>query len=204
LIPGGAPDCRTIAFPGRLTRYKGGLWAIRVIGELAEDIGSLRLLFSERNRAAQGESKEYLSEMEEAASRYSNLSIEFISGPDAIPRIYQRSGLTLALSGYEGFGMIPLESLACQCPVVALQSGGMAWLRDLPGARCIHHPLEAYEAVKEIMNGWDVWRAEACRARELLQQTYDIRVVARRLLAMFRSDRRKPLTVQLSPATPRR
>jgi glycosyltransferase involved in cell wall biosynthesis len=185
--PGGIPDRRTVAFPGRLTRYKGGLWAIRVVGELAKDIGPLRLLFSERNRGGHGESEEYLSEMEETASRYSQLSVEFITGPDAIPRIYQMSALTLALSEYEGFGMTPLESLVCHRPVVAMQAGGMTWLQGIPGALCIRYRLEAYEAVKQVMSDWEAWSAEAYRARELLAQTYDIRVVARQFLSMLRS-----------------
>ncbi len=184
--PGGVPDRRTIAFPGRLTRYKGGLWAIRVVGELANDIGPLRLLFSERNLGCHGESEEYLSEMEETASRYSQLSIEFMTGPDAIPRIYQASALTLALSEYEGFGMIPLESLACHRPVVAMEAGGMAWLQGIPGALCIRHPLEALDAVKHVMSEWDVWSGETCRARERLERTYDIHVVARQFLSMLK------------------
>ena len=183
--PGHEPDAATIAFPGRLTRYKGALKAIEVLGDLSQELGPIRLLLSNPNRGCVGESASYLSEVSGAAARYPKLTTSFLAATESVADIYRRSALTLTLSEYEGFGLVPLESLACNCPVVARPVGGMEWLRGVPGAFCIDDAEQTYGALRQVLSQWKAWRSDACQGRDQLRQTYDIRATARRYLSMF-------------------
>lgn len=166
----------TLAFPGRLAPHKGGLLAIQVAGIVARSLGKVRLLYSDWRRWSQGQTQEFLDALHDAAARTPGVEIEFLEDPGVSPRIYRRSLLTLALPRRpEGFGMAPLESLACGCPVVAVPSGGMKeWMTGLPG---FAEPGGAEEtavagAILDVVEHWSSYREGALAARETLEARF--------------------------------
>ena len=60
-----------------------------------------------------------------------------VNPPQAeIPRLYATSDLLLFTSWYEGFGLPPLEAMACAIPVVTTDCGGVrAFIK--PGENCL-------------------------------------------------------------------
>jgi glycosyltransferase involved in cell wall biosynthesis len=181
--PSEEPNHTTIAYPGRITRQKGMVRAIQVLGMLTNEVGPLEMLLSARGRNCSGESGAYFSELDETAARYPGLKVSFLSAMDPVQRVYQRSVATLVLSEDEGFGLVPLESLACHRPVVAWIVGGMSWLKGVPGVLCIETPDNAHDAIVRVLFDAQRWRVEAGRAREQLKGEYDIRSIACRHLS---------------------
>lgn len=49
---------------------------------------------------------------------------EWISGKEALRRIYSESKITLSLAAREPFGLIPLEAMSCGVPVIAVNEAG--------------------------------------------------------------------------------
>jgi glycosyltransferase involved in cell wall biosynthesis len=187
------PETRTIAYPGRLRPDKGALEAIRLVGELAAESGSLRLLLSDRTRGAFGESPEYFDELDRARAEYPGLDCEFCSGGRAVNDIYGRSVLTLTMPrSIEGFGLVPLESLASGRPVVAVPTGGMEWVNGQPG--CIALSSRATgpvkQAIAEVMEQRERFSTVIRASRRALERRFHVRTCAKRYLTIYRRLRR--------------
>ena len=172
------PEPLTLAYPGRLAPYKGGLLAIAAAGLVASRVGSVRLLFSDSRRWSHGQTQAFLDSLHDAAARTAGVEIEFLEDPGVVPRIYRRAMATLALPQRpEGFGMTPLESLTHGCPVVAVPNGGMSeWLTGLPGVaiatggqQC-EEPIAA--AIVDVLQNHSRYREGAWVARDLLRARY--------------------------------
>jgi glycosyltransferase involved in cell wall biosynthesis len=180
-----SPEPYTIAYPGRITRYKGALRAVEILGGLSKELGAMKLLLSAKQTNGAAESEGYLSNINEMAAKFPLLSVQFLSNTDSAYTMYQTSAVTLCLSEYEGFGLAPLESLACGCPVVARPVGGMEWLRGVKGAACVDHIEDVPHAVQTVLEDLPKWRSEAVAGRERLKRKYDIHVIAQRYLSML-------------------
>jgi glycosyltransferase involved in cell wall biosynthesis len=181
----------TVAYPSRLIPSKGAVEAIRLLGQIQGQ--EISILLSEADRPAYGATDEYVRELRAVAASYSRLRVEHVRGDNSVPGIYHRAALTLALpQSPEGFGLVPLESLACGRPVVAMPLGGMLeWMPGLPGV-AVFRPDEterARDAVLRIVESWPIWRDFAIVARDILERKYDSRVVARRYLTLYQSQR---------------
>lgn len=63
----------------------------------------------------------------ESAAWRANPSIKFLGevALDDLPALYAAAGLFVFPSIYEGFGLPPLEAMACGCPVVASHAGSL-------------------------------------------------------------------------------
>jgi glycosyltransferase involved in cell wall biosynthesis len=176
-----AHEPRTVAYPARLTPEKGALEAIALLRPLAAAHGPIRLLLSDRTRRSYGRSSGFLNELDRALEEAPGVNGEFVTEPDAILAIYHRAALTLVMPRRpEGFGLVPLESLACGRPVVAVPTGGMEWLRDVPGAVCVSpdRPADVLSAIEEILADWPAWFELSRSARTILKRQYDVTVTA--------------------------
>lgn len=183
------PDPATIAYPGRLRPDKGALEAIRIVGELTAESGPLRLLLSDRTRHAFGESAAYFDELDRARADYPALDCEFASGSGAVNDLYRRCVLTLTMPrSIEGFGLVPLESLASGRPVVAVPTGGMEWVIGHPG--CITLSLRdaglVKRAILEVMRNRVAFSTVVRASRPSLVRRYHVRACARRYLTIYR------------------
>lgn len=129
---------RTIVlYVGRIERRKGidtllGAMA-RVVELMPERRKTLRVYISggEPKRKWKSEMPVVKEERDRLVSIAKQLKIEdmvrFIGGIDRenLPYYYSASDVTVVPSYYEPFGLVPLESMACGCPVIASRVGGL-------------------------------------------------------------------------------
>lgn len=182
------PERNTITCPGRLTRGKGLLRAIQVLRLASETLGPIQLFISEPNRSCVGENPMFLQAIRNAQNQCPALSISFFSGSEHISSLYLGSLITLALPTIpEGFGLVPLESLASGRPVIATPTGGMWWLKDSKAAKVFKtfEPREVAEAVISMLRKWPAWHAAALKEIPILREKYDIRAIRDAYLRIY-------------------
>ena len=175
---GGRPEPDTVAFPARFAPHKGGLEAIHAVAAAARDIGPMRLLFSDWRRWSTGQTEEFIASLRQTGAGTPGVEIEFLRDPGVVPKIYQRATLTLVTpKRVEGFGLVPMESLACHCPVIAVPTGGMTeWITGLPGVLIPDDDREddLGRAIVQVFERWPEYRENAIAARAILQARYDV------------------------------
>jgi glycogen synthase len=117
------PAIPYVLFVGRVTRQKGIVHLVRALRHLDPEIGVVLC-------AGQPDTPEIAAEMEEgvteARRHRSNLIWipEMLSRPD-VRQLYSHAALFVCPSVYEPFGIINLEAMACETPVVASAVGGI-------------------------------------------------------------------------------
>lgn len=117
------PDQPYLLFVGRITRQKGIIHLVNAIKYISPDVQVVLC-------AGEPDTKEIALEMEQAVSNVRNIRNnivwieEMISKPD-IFEIYSNAALFCCPSIYEPFGIINLEAMACEVPVVASAVGGI-------------------------------------------------------------------------------
>lgn len=118
------PDVPIVLFVGRITRQKGILHLVRALPQIRGDVQVVLL-------AGAPDTPEIAAEMEalvEAARAEATARIVWI--PEMLPReeviaFYSHATLFVCPSIYEPFGIINLEAMACETPVVASAVGGI-------------------------------------------------------------------------------
>ncbi len=112
-----------ILFVGRITRQKGIIYLVDAIRHL--DPGFQVVLC-----AGAPDTPEIAAEMQEAVSRVTDrpdgvIWIQKMLDPASMVQIYSHAALFCCPSIYEPFGIINLEAMACETPVVASAVGGI-------------------------------------------------------------------------------
>jgi len=112
-----------ILFVGRITRQKGIVHLVRAIRLLDPGIGVVLC-------AGQPDTPEIGHEMEEAVTeaRTAHPNVVWIPemvSREAVRQLYSHAALFVCPSVYEPFGIINLEAMACERPVVATAVGGI-------------------------------------------------------------------------------
>lgn len=118
------PDLPTVLFVGRITRQKGILHLVRALPELE---GAPQVVLC----AGAPDTPEIAAEMRalvEEARQHSAGPIVWI--PEMLPKdriinLYSHADVFVCPSVYEPFGIINLEAMACETPVVASAVGGI-------------------------------------------------------------------------------
>ena len=117
------PSLPYVLFVGRVTRQKGIVHLVRALRHLDPGIGVVLC-------AGQPDTPEIAAEMEagvaEAREHRSGVVWipEMVSRPD-VRQLYSHAALFVCPSVYEPFGIINLEAMACETPVVASAVGGI-------------------------------------------------------------------------------
>lgn len=117
------PAAPYLLFVGRITRQKGIVHLVRALRDVDPGIGAVLC-------AGQPDTPEIAREMDEAvaearASRPNLVWIpEMLSRPD-VRQLYSHAAVFVCPSVYEPFGIINLEAMACERPVVASAVGGI-------------------------------------------------------------------------------
>ena len=135
------PDVPIVLFVGRITRQKGILHLVRALRHLAPGVQVVLC-------AGAPDTPEIAAEMGAlvAAARLESAAgivwiPEMLSKPDVIA-LYSHAALFVCPSVYEPFGIINLEAMACETPVVASAVGGIPEI-VVPGETGVLVPLDA-------------------------------------------------------------
>jgi glycosyltransferase involved in cell wall biosynthesis len=87
----------------------------------------------------------------------------------------------------EGFGLVPLESLACGRPVVAVPTGGMEWLVGHLGCIIVASretgPIK--QAIVRVLEHQSSFAAVIRASRRVLRRRFDVRACARRYVSIY-------------------
>jgi glycogen synthase len=112
-----------LLFVGRITRQKGIVHLVRAIQHLDPRIGVVLC-------AGAPDTPEIGKEMEDAVDEARRHRSNLVWIPEMVPReelrqLYSHAAVFCCPSVYEPFGIINLEAMACQTPVVATRVGGI-------------------------------------------------------------------------------
>ncbi len=109
--------------------------------------------------------------------------------PQDIVRWYQGMRLVVACPVYEGYGLTPLEAMACGCPVVASRTGAFDIMIEsgVCGELVPVNDVSALAvAIHEMLQHPDEAQAMGFRARERVQAKFSIEAEARGIEAVYR------------------
>jgi len=108
---------------------------------------------------------------------------------DTLPYYYSAAEVVVVPSHYESFGLVALEAMACGTPVVASETGGLAFLvRD--GETGFHVPTADPEALAEklrLIIQDDDLRAQLGRQAAEYAQAYSWSMVVEQVIDLYRS-----------------
>lgn len=77
--------------------------------------------------------------------------------PDEVIRDHYERCRALLFPGEEDFGIVPIEALACECPVIALDRGGVAETVDDRIGRVYAEPTES-----SLLSAIEAWELDGC------------------------------------------
>jgi glycogen synthase len=134
------PDIPIVLFVGRITRQKGILHLVRAIPYLHGEMQMVLCAGAPDTQAIADEMTTLVS----AAKRDAEIEVVWI--PEMLPKedvivLYTHASVFVCPSVYEPFGIINLEAMACETPVVASAVGGIPEI-VVPGETGVLVPLE--------------------------------------------------------------
>ncbi|HEY0778121.1 MAG TPA: glycogen synthase [Gemmatirosa sp.] len=138
------PDVPFVLFVGRITRQKGILHLVRAIRQFAVGPAGLQVVLC----AGAPDTPEIAAEMTDLVAEVRrDAAAEIIWIPAMLPKpdviaLYSEAAVFVCPSVYEPFGIINLEAMACETPVVASAVGGIPEI-IVPGETGLLVPFEA-------------------------------------------------------------
>jgi glycogen synthase len=135
------PEIPIVLFVGRITRQKGILHLVRALPHLEPGVQVVLCAGAPDTK----EIGEEMAALVEEAKRESSAGILWI--PEMLPKeeiisLYTHADVFVCPSVYEPFGIINLEAMACETPVVASAVGGIPEI-VVPGETGLLIPIEA-------------------------------------------------------------
>ncbi|MCS7050453.1 MAG: glycogen synthase [Thermomicrobium sp.] len=191
----------SVLFVGRITRQKGIVHLLDAVPFLAPEIQVILL-------AGQPDTPDIARAVESRVAELRAHRGGIIWIPEMLPRedviqFYSHATVFCCPSVYEPFGLINLEAMACECPVVASDVGGIpevvidgetGLLVHLEVDQVTGEPVDPAgyaralaEAIQRIVDDPDLRRRLGRRGRERVERSFSWHAVAQRTLALYRS-----------------
>jgi starch synthase len=196
------PKVPFLLFVGRISRQKGILHLIRAIPDIRPGI---QLVFFAGPPDTEAIAREVEEKLEEVRSGLSHPIVwvpRFVSPGDLI-HIYSQASIFVCPSVYEPFGIINLEAMACETPVVASAVGGIPEV-VVPGETGVLVPLEPTgpdnsepkeperfardlaEAINGLLQSPEALREMGRRGRKRVKECFSWKAVASRTMDFYR------------------
>ena len=194
------PNTPFVLFVGRITRQKGILHLVNAIKYLQPGVQVVLC-------AGAPDTKEIELEMTAAVENAREGDQNIVWIPKMVPKddiivLYSHAAVFVCPSVYEPFGIINLEAMACETPVVASAVGGIPEI-VVPGETGLLVPLEAgedfepkdperfskglAEAVNELLKDPERAAAMGRASRARVEERFSWRAVAEETLEFYRS-----------------
>ena len=197
------PDQPFVLFVGRITRQKGILHLVRAIEHLRDDIQVVLCAGAPDTEAIGAEMEALVDEMRSTTDNRIVWLAEMLPREDVIA-MYSHAAVFVCPSVYEPFGIINLEAMACETPVVASAVGGIPEI-VVPGETGVlvsfepeggdsfepadpaafAHDLAA--SVNTLMRDPERRDAMAAAARERVETVFSWSAIARQTLDFYKA-----------------
>jgi|Deesub1362A_J573_1020465.scaffolds.fasta_scaffold02187_3 glycosyltransferase involved in cell wall biosynthesis len=118
-------DKKVILYVGALTKHKGVEYLIRAIPDILKEQNSVVLLI-----CGKGEEKERLEILAKKLGLNEKVIFAGFVKNEDLPYYYSACDVFVFPSLWEGFGIPPLEAMACRKPVIATKAGSMPEILD--------------------------------------------------------------------------
>jgi glycogen synthase len=204
------PDCPTVLFVGRITRQKGIFHLVRAIRYIEPGVQVVLCAGAPDTPAIAQEMTELVAQAKRDAKAEVIWIPEMLPRPDAIA-LYTHAAVFVCPSVYEPFGIINLEAMACETPVVASAVGGIPEI-VVPGETglLVHFEAEGGDsaeprdpeafsralaaAVNELIAAPERRAAMGLSARARVLAQFSWRAIAEQTLAFYRelTEARRP------------
>jgi glycosyltransferase involved in cell wall biosynthesis len=192
---GPGPSIPVILHPARLLPWKGVHVSVQMLAILARQGVGCRLVLTDTTRIADWED-ELLGYRQRVAALSRELGvadrIEFRAVRyEDMPRLYAEADVVVYPTvGEEPYGLVPLEAMSCERPVVVSRSGGMVeTVIDGKTGYVVERddPVGLAKQVAELLTKPQRARAMGRAGRAHVTACFDGLTQARRLLASYRS-----------------
>ncbi|MBW4521661.1 MAG: glycosyltransferase family 1 protein [Scytolyngbya sp. HA4215-MV1] len=127
-ILGIAPDTKVVLYVGRFDPRKGIETAVRAFGQSAlQDQANMLLIIGGGSRPGQsdGLERERIEEIVQELDLQDITRFPGRLGDQDLPIYYAAADVCVVPSHYEPFGLVAIEAMACQTPVIASDVGGL-------------------------------------------------------------------------------
>ncbi|MBW3570693.1 MAG: glycogen synthase [Gemmatimonadetes bacterium] len=202
------PDVPIVLFVGRITRQKGILHLVRAIPHLRSGVQVVLCAGAPDTPEIGHEMAALVDEVKREAA-VPVVWIPEMLAKERVITLYSHAAVFVCPSVYEPFGIINLEAMACETPVVASAVGGIPEI-VVPGETGVLVPIEAEgggsveprdpdafsralaAAVDELMQAPERRAAMGRAARARVEAHFSWRAIARQTLDFYRDLLERP------------
>uniref|UniRef100_A0A832A1Q2 Glycosyltransferase family 1 protein n=1 Tax=Desulfacinum infernum TaxID=35837 RepID=A0A832A1Q2_9BACT len=117
------------------------------------------------------------------------MSFETLTSSEDVARALRHSDAMLFPSRLEGFGLAPLEAMACGLPVIATHGSALPEVIEhgVTGLLCPQNDIRAFaEAARTLATKWDLWAQMSRNARLRAERLFDLNRMIDGYLELYR------------------